>query len=95
MRNLRRIVQIGFFLLFVWLLIRTEYAGKNEIPYPVKIFFDFDPLISLANILAFKGIPSLFPPHKERCGKHKSSGKLPDPGGIRRCLLRGTPPYPD
>ena len=61
MRNLRRIVQIGFFLLFVWLLIRTEYAGKNEIPYPVKIFFDFDPLISLANILAFKGIPPLFP----------------------------------
>jgi MauM/NapG family ferredoxin protein len=60
-RNVRRVIQIFFFLLFVWLLTKTEYAGVNEIPYPVKIFFDFDPLVGLANILAFKGVPPFFP----------------------------------
>lgn len=61
MRNLRRIVQIFFLLLFIVLIIQTEYKGSSTINYPVKKFLDLDPLIPLTSILAAHGIPSGLP----------------------------------
>ena len=57
--RLRLYSQIIFFLVFVFLLIHTEFTGtltdsRSEIrlPYPVGLFFQLDPLIGLANALA-------------------------------------------
>ncbi|TKJ31669.1 (4Fe-4S)-binding protein [bacterium (candidate division B38) B3_B38] len=61
MRNFRRTSQIIFLLLFLWLLIQTEYHGKDIISYPVKVFLDFDPLILFSSLLAAHGIPPAFP----------------------------------
>jgi ferredoxin len=61
MRNLRRIVQIFFLLLFIFLIIQTEYKGSSTINYPVKKFLDLDPLIPLTSILAARGLPSGLP----------------------------------
>jgi len=41
------------------LLLKTEYAGKNEIPYPVKFFLDIDPFIALMNLLVLHALPSV------------------------------------
>jgi len=46
MANLRRVSQVIFILAFFFLLTRTQYSGKDEISYPVKIFLDLDPLFS-------------------------------------------------
>ncbi len=56
----RRLCQILFFSLFIWLLLATFYQGLVEegtvlgdfIPYPVSIFLNFDPLAALATLLA-------------------------------------------
>ncbi|MDH7499127.1 MAG: 4Fe-4S binding protein [candidate division NC10 bacterium] len=58
MRNLRRISQALFLLLFLFLAFATRYAGVDEIPYPVKAFLDFDPLLSLAILLAAHRLPA-------------------------------------
>jgi len=39
--------QILFFTLFLFLLSRTEYHGRDIIAYPVRIFLEIDPLIFL------------------------------------------------
>ena len=57
MRNLRRIFQALFLLLFLFLAFATRYGGTDEIRYPVKAFLDFDPLISLATLLAAHALP--------------------------------------
>ena len=59
MRTMRRISQIIFFLLFLFLLVMTEYRGVDSIPYPVKIFFDLDPLAALTTFLAAHSIPAM------------------------------------
>lgn len=46
MLNLRRVSQVVFILLFFFLLTRTQYSGRDEISYPVKIFLDLDPLFA-------------------------------------------------
>jgi polyferredoxin/Pyruvate/2-oxoacid:ferredoxin oxidoreductase delta subunit len=46
MANLRRVSQVVFLLAFFFLLTRTQYLGKDEIGYPVKIFLDLDPLFA-------------------------------------------------
>jgi len=46
MLNLRRVSQVVFLILFFFLLTRTQYSGKDEISYPVKIFLDLDPLFA-------------------------------------------------
>jgi len=59
-RNLRRVSQTVFLLIFFWLLLATFYHGVVEeggqvddaIPYPVSIFLQFDPLAALATLLA-------------------------------------------
>ncbi|MEW5993314.1 MAG: 4Fe-4S binding protein [Candidatus Zixiibacteriota bacterium] len=67
-RNLRRISQILFFLIFCWLILKTNFEvsftpeDPTEIylPYPVSIALEFDPLVALATLLAngtiYKGL---------------------------------------
>ena len=54
----RRLSQIVFFLLFLFLLLRTEFRGSLHadtgdirLPYPVNLFFRLDPLVAVANAL--------------------------------------------
>jgi polyferredoxin len=57
MRTARRISQTLFFILFLFLLVMTEYKGIDEIKYPVKIFFDIDPLVAASAFLAAHSVP--------------------------------------
>jgi len=57
--RLRTISQTLFFLLFLFLLLRTEFRGSLtasnsdiRLPYPVSFFFEIDPLVALSNLLA-------------------------------------------
>jgi polyferredoxin len=59
----RRISQIVFLLLFVFLLLRTEFRGTMDstvgdlrLPYPVGIFLQWDPLVAVANALATRAL---------------------------------------
>ena len=59
----RWLSQIIFFSLFLFLLLRTEFrgslhAGGNAIrlPYPVQLFFQFDPLVMLSNALSSRAL---------------------------------------
>jgi polyferredoxin/ferredoxin len=59
-RNLRRVSQVFFFVLFLWLVIKTTFEvdfspaanGEVELPYPVSVFFWFDPLAALGTLLS-------------------------------------------
>lgn len=59
-RNLRRISQTLFFLLFFWLIVKTNFEVNFTpdnttgitLPYPVSIFLEFDPLVGLSTLLA-------------------------------------------
>jgi polyferredoxin len=58
-RRLRLASQITFFLLFVFLLLRTEFPGSVRsagpdvrVPYPVALFLETDPLVALATALS-------------------------------------------
>jgi polyferredoxin len=57
--TMRRFSQIVFFLLFLFLLLHTEFRGSlqaagNDIrlPYPIRWFFEIDPLVALSNALS-------------------------------------------
>jgi polyferredoxin len=57
--KLRRLSQIAFFIFFCLLLLRTEFRGALRasgsdvrLDYPVRFFFELDPLAALANALA-------------------------------------------
>lgn len=56
-RLARRISQGAFLLLFFVLLVKTDYAGTNELPYPVKIFLDADLLVFLTSLLSAQAPP--------------------------------------
>ena len=55
---LRRASQVFFLLLFLFLLLRTEFrgtvgaGGDVRLHWPVRLFFEIDPLAALANALA-------------------------------------------
>jgi polyferredoxin len=67
-RNLRRISQVVFFLIFFWLILETTFeadfspseTSAIELPYPVSIALQFDPLVSVSTLLAngtlYKGL---------------------------------------
>jgi len=59
MRTARRISQSAFFILFLFLLVMTEYKGTDTIAYPVKVFFDFDPLVAASTFLAQHAVPRM------------------------------------
>jgi polyferredoxin len=59
----RWLSQVIFFSLFLFLLLRTEFrgslhAGGSEIrlPYPVQLFFQFDPLVAVSNALSSRAL---------------------------------------
>jgi polyferredoxin len=58
-RRLRLASQTAFFVLFVFLLVRTEFPGSVRsatadirVPYPVGLFLETDPLVALATALS-------------------------------------------
>jgi polyferredoxin len=67
-RNLRRTSQVVFFLIFFWLILKTTFevdftpteASEIELPYPVSIALEFDPLAALMTLLTsgtlYKGL---------------------------------------
>ena len=67
-RNLRRLSQTIFFFIFLWLILKTNFEidlsptddGFIQLPYPVSIALQFDPLVALATLLAngtlYKGL---------------------------------------
>jgi polyferredoxin len=57
--RLRWLSQVLFFLLFLFLLLGTEFRGSLhaaggdvQLPYPVNLFFRLDPLLALSNALS-------------------------------------------
>jgi polyferredoxin len=59
-RNLRRISQVVFFLVFFWLILKTTFevsfnpaeVSEIRLPYPVSIALEFDPLAALMTLLS-------------------------------------------
>ena len=52
-----------FFLLFLFLLLRTEFRGsltasnsEIRLPYPVSLFFQLDPLVAISNALSTRAL---------------------------------------
>lgn len=60
MQNLRRITQGIVLLVFLFLFIKTESIGNDELGYPVKIFLDFDPLILITTLLSAHNVEKAF-----------------------------------
>lgn len=58
----RRLSQLLFFVLFLFLFIKTDYTGSDELEYAVNILFRIDPLLALAAIFAGKTIVALMLP---------------------------------
>jgi polyferredoxin/formate hydrogenlyase subunit 6/NADH:ubiquinone oxidoreductase subunit I len=64
--TLRRLSQVVFFLLFLFLLLHTEFRGSIQasqssqsdirLPYPVRWFFEFDPLVTVSNALSGRAL---------------------------------------
>jgi len=61
--RLRWLSQVIFFLLFMFLLLRTEFRGSLHsansdirLPYPVNLFFRLDPLVAVSNALASRAL---------------------------------------
>ena len=58
--RIRRISQIIFFILFVWLLARTKMnyssGADARLSHPVNYFFMLDPLAALVNLLAIHAL---------------------------------------
>lgn len=61
--TLRIISQVCFFLLFLFLLLRTEFRGsltssntEISLPRPVSLFFQIDPLVAVSNALASRAL---------------------------------------
>jgi len=66
--NLRRISQLLFFLVFFWLILKTNFevnftpenVSNIQLPYPVSIALEFSPLTAMGTFLAngtvFKGL---------------------------------------
>ena len=52
LRNVRKIFQGLFLLVFLVLFILTESKGDDTLSYPVRLFLDFDPLLALSTFLA-------------------------------------------
>jgi MauM/NapG family ferredoxin protein len=49
--RLRRVIQVLFLALFVWLFLKAEFTGQADLAWPVDLFFRFDPLILAAQLL--------------------------------------------
>ena len=61
--RLRRVSQIVFFSLFLFLLLKTEFRGSLRaapadirLPYPIRLFLETDPLLAISNILSTRAL---------------------------------------
>jgi MauM/NapG family ferredoxin protein len=62
LRHWRRLSQILSFILFLFLFIKTDYSGTNELPYAVNILFRIDPFLAASASLATKTLVLLMWP---------------------------------
>jgi len=62
LRHWRRLSQISCFVLFLFLFIKTDYSGADELPYAVNILFRIDPFLAVSASLATKTLVSLMWP---------------------------------
>jgi len=58
----RRLCQLLCFGLFLFLFIKTDYSGRDEIPYAVNLLFRIDPLLAVCTSLAARTVVSLMLP---------------------------------
>jgi len=58
----RRLSQVLFFSVFLFLFIKTDYDGSDELAYAVNILFRIDPLLAACAMLAGKLVISLMLP---------------------------------
>src|SRR5210317_385357 len=56
LRHWRRLSQVLCFILFLFLFIKTDYSGSNELPYAVNILFRIDPFLAVSVSLASKAL---------------------------------------
>lgn len=54
-RRIRLVSQIVFFVVFLTLLVQTEYRMKDTLDQPVRFFLEIDPLLTLATVIAVEG----------------------------------------
>ncbi|MBW1881049.1 MAG: 4Fe-4S binding protein [Deltaproteobacteria bacterium] len=60
LRRVRRIVQGTSLLLFLVLLVLTRYEGQDELGWPVRLFLDIDPLVTITTLLSAHALPAAF-----------------------------------
>ena len=58
----RQLSQAGCLVLFLFLFIKTDYTGSDQLEYAVNILFRLDPLIALCTVLAAKTFIALLLP---------------------------------
>jgi polyferredoxin/formate hydrogenlyase subunit 6/NADH:ubiquinone oxidoreductase subunit I len=58
----RRSSQILFFALFLFLFIKTDYSGSDELTWAVNLLFRIDPLLAFSAMLAAKTVIALMLP---------------------------------
>ena len=54
--------QAFFFLIFLFLFVKTDYTGSDTIEYAVNILFRIDPLVALTTMLAVRSVIALMLP---------------------------------
>lgn len=59
---IRRIVQLLFLAVFIWLFLQTDYNGSDHLDAAVNILFRLDPFLALSVTLAAKTVVALFLP---------------------------------
>ena len=57
-RTARRVFQAAFLALFLVLLVKTDYGGRDELAYPVKVFLDADLLVFATSLLSAHKLPA-------------------------------------
>jgi polyferredoxin/formate hydrogenlyase subunit 6/NADH:ubiquinone oxidoreductase subunit I len=62
LRQWRRTSQILSLILFLFLFIKTDYSGSNDLPYAVNILFRIDPFLAASVSLATQTLVSLMWP---------------------------------
>jgi polyferredoxin len=58
----RRLGQVLFFALFLFLFIKTDYSGSDELTWAVNLLFRIDPLLAFSAMLAGKTVIALMLP---------------------------------
>lgn len=62
LQNIRRLSQLSFLAVFVFLFVNTDYTGSDELEYAVNILFRLDPFLAAVTMLAAKTVIALMLP---------------------------------